>query len=299
MVFAVAAFEEWSNANGPRQPSHAAAPQVPTPRPSQPPVPSARETNQPQQQNATAEPSIGKQDQATASQNLTAPNQIFSPYITPNAGNATGDSDQKASADWWLVAFTGGLLIAAIATYFTFRRQAEIMAGTLAQMGADAKLAHDEFILAHRPRIKVRDFQTLDTSIKNIGQRSPGRSTREISITFIYINTGDLPATIIEIRTNLTVSKDAPVSPLFSISKIGKVLDRGEPDIFEIPATNDFAMHIGFVEGAGLAEGAAWVTGVIVYHDPEGKRGETGFRRMSHDGVRWERGPKSQYEYRN
>ena len=108
---------------------------------SQPPIPSALKATQPKQQQPASEPSVTQQDYAPTNKGAAIPNLTFSPKIAVETDNPASGSKQESSADWWLVAFTAGLLIVAVVTYFTFRRQADIADATLAEMkrAADAQ----------------------------------------------------------------------------------------------------------------------------------------------------------------
>ena len=68
----------------------------------------------------------------------------------------SGNSTASRFIDYALVGL--GIFVAAL-TYLAVNRQADIIAGTLKQMGEDAKLARDEFNATHRPRIIIYAFQ--------------------------------------------------------------------------------------------------------------------------------------------
>src|SRR3954469_4439472 len=172
--------------------------------PSQPPVPSQGKVSQPEQPQSQNKPSVADQDHGLRNDRA-SPNLTFAPRISVVTSESPKGGKQEPSADWWLVIFTGGLLIAAVVTYFTFRRQAKTMANTLEQMKTDAaarakefetqiglvdeqvKLARDEFNASHRPKLRVRQFRNVS--------KTPGD---DFEIHFVCANVGDSPCDILE-----------------------------------------------------------------------------------------------------
>jgi hypothetical protein len=154
------------------------------------------------------------------------------------------------------------------------------------------RLARAEFEATHRPRISVRGFRTLAELVGDA----------EISITFIYVNVGDLPAKIIEIQTNVTVGGSLPSGLSFDHHKIeGVTLASGDKEIFEI-SDNSFDMHFhrAVQEHHPGSSTAAYLTGVVVYEDAAGRRRETGFCRVSIAGTnRWTIAMDYDYEYQD
>jgi hypothetical protein len=156
------------------------------------------------------------------------------------------------------------------------------------------QLARDEFNATHRPRISVRGFRTLAETVGDA----------EVSTTFIYANVGDLPAKIVEIRTNVTIDRTLPSGLIFVRHKIEHVtLASGEKETFAI---NDNSMEMHFHRTTNQdrppssVPSTAYVTGVIVYEDTAGRRRETGFCRVNNDGIdRWLLAEHSEYEYQD
>ena len=94
-VFVVAVFLEWSHANGPRQPTYAAAPQNLAPAASQPPVPTAEETN-----NAQPQAKAGATRQQTANgQRGTNETPFVVKILNPQNASTQSAPDQNSHSD--------------------------------------------------------------------------------------------------------------------------------------------------------------------------------------------------------
>jgi len=95
-----------------------------------------------------------------------------------------------------------------------------VLAGTSFWQGRvtqrSLKLATDEFRATHRPRVTVRSFETLE---------EPGT---DASIAFAFVNVGDLPATVIEIRHYVGVGNVDLADPAFKTDKLRVTLDSEE-----------------------------------------------------------------------
>jgi hypothetical protein len=200
-----------------------------------------------------------------------------------------------------LAVFTGALFSAAIFqvglfwVQLRYMRDAAIDTREAAQAAlVSAQTAREEFNATHRPKVFVRGFQTLEA----VGQND------DASVTFLSVNGGIGPATIIEIWTALIVAKNIRSAPTFKLQKIpGLVLVSGDKEIFEIePHDGRFNFGRGFNEGdpAKTSQVPAYAVGRIVYEDSKGRRRETGFCRKNEPGTdRWVMVENSEYEYQD
>jgi hypothetical protein len=155
-------------------------------------------------------------------------------------------------------------------------------------------LAADEFRVTHRPRVTVRSFQTL----AEVGQAP--------SITFLYVNTGDLPAKVIEIRTCVGVGNVKFADPIFERRLLrGVTLESGDKEIMEVMPPANFHFQRGFSGEVGYQgevghEADAYLIGCVIYEDGKGRRRETGFCRVSEGSIQpWVTIKESEYEYQD
>ncbi len=169
----------------------------------------------------------------------------------------------------------------------TSREQGQLTAASL-------KLATDEFQATRRPRIIVRSFQTL---------MEPGG---EPSITFLYVNTGDLPAKITEIRVYVGVGNPMLADPVFERHLIkGVVLESGDKEIMEVEPPANFHFQLGYSGEVGYQgdvrhEADAYLIGCVMYEDSRGRQRETGFCRVSKGSNQpWVTVKDSEYEYQD
>jgi hypothetical protein len=154
-----------------------------------------------------------------------------------------------------------------------------------------ARIARNEFIVTHRPKIIVRAFQMLNPDA------GVGVAPRVI---FIAHNIGDSPARIIEVRSatlvqdinaNLPNDLGFPFLENFHVTLVS-----GQKEVFPINGADPFveneAMEI-FARRSMLL-----CLGIVAYLDGAGTRRETGFcRRFMSDAREWSTLRDSEYEY--
>ena len=186
-------------------------------------------------------------------------------------------------------------IAAVVVAWFTVRLTGATR-GQLANLQVQLTLARNEFESTHRPKITVRGFQTLSNRPKN----------NEIVVQFVFVNVGDLPAKVTEIRHSITISGDLPSGIIFKSHKFDTPvwLVSGDKESFPI----DDQDHGNVLANRWDAYRAvfktqeippAYVTGVVIYEDSTGRRRETGFCRVTHwlTADRWEKLKASEYDY--
>lgn len=99
---------------------------------SQPPAPAPAESGQPVQEQAA-------EDQARPESGSGAP--AIHPKAEERAEAARQPADEKASADWWMVWLTGGLLLVATLQVFAFVQQLRLMRDALREARVSAEAA--------------------------------------------------------------------------------------------------------------------------------------------------------------
>jgi hypothetical protein len=186
---------------------------------------------------------------------------------------------------WWfnflLVVFTGGLVVVGAA-------QGYLIFGTL-------RLAREEFISTHRPRIVLRDVHL-----------------EERQVFYMLANTGDTDATIVESWIlGEFVPNGTPIRPLrsFDHNDLGRIVfaaGQVRELTYDLPPDLGFAImfpnsrRIG-LEGQPPVQGERYFTGTIVYEDDRGVRRRSIFRRIwddsSHSFVRLFPNQEQDHEY--
>ena len=308
-VFAAGVFFEWSNANGPRPHTYAAAPQSPAFAATQPPVPSAAKIAQPQQQYSTAKSDIGgiNHNSAVADNGVAKPDLISSPKISVKTDDGTDSNKDKSSSDWWLVIFTGGLLLTAIITFFTLRRQAVAMEGTLNQMTKDSEtrareaerqlqiseaaiknaetqvntafqqtdlalkehgLARLQFFAANRPKLEIRFVQRV--------RANPDVPSQRIYVEFSVINTGTSAATITGSRVRLDwfdlddVPNPDAMGGIDIIPHHRMIASARQRCSLDAAPENSFEAGFSELPDSRLVQAKLLVLGWVVYEDDRG-----------------------------
>lgn len=167
------------------------------------PAPGGREAgNEPQSHTDAADQQTG--NQSGTSQNPFVVKIAPSPNAQPETAAQRKERQQKASEDWWAVAFAGVAALGAVGLVFvtgglwvyTYRlwratlkavegeeraikaaldhvresaRAADAMKDAADAMGKQALLAHQNYLATHRPRLRVRRVQTDGGRSDNIG----------------------------------------------------------------------------------------------------------------------------------
>lgn len=100
------------------------------------------------------------------------------------------------------------------------------------------------------------------------------------SVTFLFVNVGDLPATVTKILWYLGFGDVTRANPAFLTNKIvGVTLASGDKEIFEISPGEDFHFHkgyygesVGYVgdQGETQRHRDAYIIGCIIYEDSTG-----------------------------
>lgn len=203
------------------------------------------------------------------------------------AGNL--DLKSNSSTNWaeWLIAICTGLLVVVTArlAYYTYmlwestatasNRQAQEVRDSLviAKQSADAakesvRLAREEFISTHRPKIIVRAIYCNDAP-DNERQPMP-------QMTFSIANVGSTPATVFEISaTVMDIDWDlCPRPPYASSTKHNTVIHIGNPLPLTIQIPGDVAaqqdMESGFWQGNATfdpSKRSICCFGYILYRD--------------------------------
>ncbi|MGH6829122.1 MAG: hypothetical protein ACREFW_09460 [Rhizomicrobium sp.] len=189
--------------------------------------------------------------------------------------------------DAWTAAATVIIALFTVALAWASWRQARMTRETIS-------LARDEFQATHRPRIIARTFRTLE-------ETGPG----DASITFVYVNVGDLPAKVVEIRTYVGVGHVSRADPAFKTAKLAVMLESGDKEIHRVEPGGDFHFARGFGGDEGNGGGVlrrtdAYILGTIIYEDDKGRRRETGFSRVSAGATGpWMSVKDCEYEYQD
>jgi hypothetical protein len=167
--------------------------------PSQPPIPRGGEPQQ-QQQTAPSDEHSGSQgtERGTEDRPLFVVRLDDPKNHHEVAANTEDERRWYASPDWWVAIFTGLLFIATSAlwifTWLLWRTtRTAVRDGTQA-----LKLANDEFIAGHRPRLRVRNI-VVEPTRPHHGTKLPPLAANQPVIGQLYIsNTGSTDAVIIE-----------------------------------------------------------------------------------------------------
>lgn len=134
---------------------------------------------------------------------------------------------------------------------------------------AALKLARDEFDATHRPHLVIRDL-----------------FRRENAITYLLVNIGDAPGTIVESRIVaefVPLKEQNHIPPLRSaghddLGRLSFEVGEAKELLYEVPPDLDF--NSGFKQAIrGQPSGQIYFGGTIVYSDRRGQRRRTLFRR--------------------
>ena len=192
----------------------------------------------------------------------------------------------------WITVST---IITAIATVFiaTFNfLLSRIGKGQLTELTRQVNLAREQFISAHRPRIRARGFDIGDRDLPH---------GKPIRVVFIAQNIGETPAHLTELKGCIHIARSA-TAPI--------------PTRIEFPFHNfmSIALKGGEIEALYVEDGTTtsqenateiyagdmplFCIGVIIYTDDSGVQRETGFcRRFSFRPYNSETIQDSEYEY--
>jgi hypothetical protein len=210
------------------------------------------------------------------------PEAPFIVQIQPPGQNRVAPQSQQerywyTTSEGWTAAFTLGLFISTTGLWvFT-----AFLWNTVRR----------DFDATHRPKITVRGFQTL----------TAGSADEDVSVTFLYVNTGDTNAIVTEIGTKI-VSGEIISGIIFDRAKIipNVVLTSGEKEISHVEDAALYIARLMHQFSAGTAPDHAHLVGFVRYQDRHGRQRETGFCRTFHaDGSRWIKPEDSEYEYQD
>jgi hypothetical protein len=162
------------------------------------------------------------------------------------------------------------------------------------------RLARDEFIATHRPKIIVHAVE--------ISRDDGGEGAEEkIGASVIYFNVGDTPAQIVAInakisRYRLPLQSGLGVGIGIRLTPLPVPKDRivGGPHFIAIFSAHTFENERFVLKAAqdNGRDGACMCIGQIVYEDGRGVRRETGFcRRLDVKDERWTKIDNPEYEY--
>lgn len=221
-------------------------------------------------------------------------NRIVNPIDVPktkgDAAKTQGNSSDKVPFIWGLTAdeataiFTLFLVVVGALTGGVLCWQACLLRQQI-------KLAREEFISSHRPRIIVRSFRIDMSEDKWIaGNQWP--------IKFSYVNVGDTTAIIQEIGVRVFggvgpwtngPSRDIRFEP----QNVSKKLAVAEHEIY---CTND---RFAIPNRTDIVSGTRWYCiGYIIYKDEIGINRKTGFcRKFNFEEQTWDRESDEDYDY--
>ena len=173
--------------------------------------------------------------------------------------------------------------ITAVATFFVALFTFTLWSVT----GSAVRLAHDEFRTKYRPRIITRSFE-------------PSISDDITSVTFVFVNTGDVDALVTEIGTYVGTNSDP--GKIFFIEKNTFVKpitggDRRQHWIVDKNIMTRAAAKLARIETDQPTPYGNYIVGYIKYS--AGTRSyQTGFcRKFNPENGRWVRQTESEYEY--
>ncbi|HEY2890699.1 MAG TPA: hypothetical protein VGJ31_08720 [Dongiaceae bacterium] len=173
----------------------------------------------------------------------------------------------------------------ALSTFFIFVFTAVLGIVSFFQI----RLARDEFISTHRPRIVVRGFNVLDHAAL------PGT---EETVEFLYVNIGATKAHVYEIGVATELSEPSGGLTFVNTKIKGVILTSGDKEIFSATSRRLFNARIqASIARSGHAM-KAYVVGYVRYRDDRGGVRETGFcRETDFHSRRWNKTLGSEYEY--
>lgn len=177
--------------------------------------------------------------------------------------------------------------------YEFFRDQGSVIGGILALLAgwlvyrvtrSQFKLAREEFISTHRPKISVRAFRLhLEDVIAD----------HKYAIEFVFLNEGVTRARVTRIKTRVFQS-DNPWT--YGARKVHFDDDNERSDIL---AAGEGRQHITKKDFSWDAKEQSWFCiGIIEYIDDRGVKRETGFcRKWKPESMEWHREKNEDYEY--
>lgn len=258
---------------------------------SQPPAPSPSEIHQPQQHQATYKPAVGQHDNATANNVPPGSNLLFSPKISIVTGDTAGKGKEKSPANWWIIILTAGLVIVGFFGWLTNRRQADIMAGTLAQMKIDSanrvhetaeqfshakeqlKLAQDEFFASHRPEVIIHATEYIAMPAGD------GTPNEYIGIILLCFNKGRSTANRVEVHADFLFTDELGFDVQRPLRRTYENVASGQK--MRIELASDVKISALGESRARLARGEPApplrCVGWLAYFDGSNARRETGF----------------------
>lgn len=214
------------------------------------------------------------------------------PKTVAEAAQEAADRLAKATADSWMLAFTGilavftvVLAVSTIALWRVTKKSADAV-----KQAAD--VARDEFLSTHRPKLIVRRIATKE--IKGAHDT--------LGVDFVIANIGDTAAKIIEISTKLwheqsgEVLEDFPARPPYGAStSVSITIQSGESYMYTHAGEEILLSLVPFEEGytkVSVPKGRATsgsdflFLGYIVYEDGLRKKRRTAFCRRYDFGTK-------------
>lgn len=103
---------------------------------------------------------------------------------TPEEAHHLGAQEaDKSNADWWLVKFTGGLVVVGLLQLIGF---SWVFGWQGVQLRRAVKASRDEFLASHRPQIRVKHLWLMS----DVSEQTP------IRVKMVCVNTGTANATL-------------------------------------------------------------------------------------------------------
>ena len=213
------------------------------------------------------------------------------------------ESEWYTTPEGWTAAFTGGLFIATFGLWIFTGLLWNATRKAVLDGNEAIKLARDEFIVTHRPRIRVRDIK-FDEFYESNDLSIYLSHDDDFMINIEIVNIGESAAKIAAIRYVAAFTKKGKrffmSYKLLYETEIAKdaIISIGESNLVILPCKAKMA-SIGFGMMAPRQFPNEWdlvFAGEILYEDRSGIKRLTGFCREYSDG-RFKRDPENPYEY--
>ena len=186
---------------------------------SQPPSPAPRHSDQSVQNAGDSKEGHGNNDKKGSKGSPAR--QLQSDPVVSNeySQTTTYESKEQPSRDWWAIWLTGAIALATFAQVGVYLRQAKLMRLALEQ-------TRQTVVLAHRPKIRVRNFYfTEPNPVGGIHAHYGVVAHSPVSGQFYIVNAGGTPAIIKEIVCQVYVESRLPLKRLYE-GEIGEKVSR-------------------------------------------------------------------------
>jgi hypothetical protein len=242
----------------------------------------------PREEAKTAQQSAPKDQRGT--EQFPAFVKIIPTQKTPEEAEADRkEKEQKDTNDTRLVWFTGLLACIGFLQLLVFGWQGIQLKRTVTAAKEATKLARDEFVATHRPKIIVHG---MDAKLAGEGELR--------HVNFRYVNAGDTDAFVTSIASHILWTKHSMVPAGIELKRHEVIKDPillpSGKNGFAI--TSDEVNFVTLVRSGRAGHDIAFCVGVVVYRDTNGVERRTGFcRRYDSDRERWLKVEDQDYEY--